>query len=85
MSGSSQAAIFIPIVVMPVLAVWLALVFYANSHPGWDIHRSPAELTGVTPGRVIAASEPPLVTAAGDRAPVPGPSPRAGEASSAPG
>jgi hypothetical protein len=34
-SGSSQALIFIPIVVMAALAIWLILVFYADSHPGW--------------------------------------------------
>jgi hypothetical protein len=72
MSGSSQAVIFIPIVVMAVLAVWLILVFYADSHPGWGVHRSPPELTGTASRGAIAASEPPQVTAAADGAPMPG-------------
>ena len=50
MSGSGQALIFIPIVVMAALAVWLILVFYADSHPRWDVHRFPPELTGAAPG-----------------------------------
>jgi hypothetical protein len=35
MSGSILAAIITPIVVMPVLAGWLALLFYVGEHPLW--------------------------------------------------
>jgi hypothetical protein len=35
MTGSNLAAIVIPIVVMCSLAVWIALVFHADSHPRW--------------------------------------------------
>lgn len=33
MTGSTQAAVVIPIVALLLLAAWLALVFYADSHP----------------------------------------------------
>jgi len=36
MTGSNLAAIVIPIVVMFSLAAWLAMVFYAASHPLWQ-------------------------------------------------
>ena len=36
MTGSSVAAIVIPIVVMLSLAAWIAMVFHAASHPFWD-------------------------------------------------
>jgi hypothetical protein len=72
MTGSNQAAILIPVVVMPVLAVWLFLVFYADSHPGWRVQRSPSELTGAARGSAIATGEAPRVTAAREGAPVPG-------------
>ena len=77
MTGSTQAAIFIPVVVMPILAAWLYLVFYADSHPGWRVQRSPSELTGAAPGSAIAASGAPRVTAARDGAPMPGTPPPA--------
>src|SRR5215469_9717491 len=67
-SGSGQALIFIPIVVMAALAVWLILVFYADSHPRWDIHRFPPELTGAAPGSTTATREAPRVTVARDGA-----------------
>ena len=35
MTGSNLAAIVIPIVVMFSLAVWIVLVFHADSHPFW--------------------------------------------------
>ena len=74
-SGSSQALIFIPIVVMAALAVWLILVFYADSHPGWGAHHSP-ELTGAVRASAVATSEAPRATAAHDGAPAPGVPPR---------
>ena len=35
MTGSTVAAIVIPIVAMISLAVWIVLVFHADSHPRW--------------------------------------------------
>jgi len=35
MSGSILAAIITPIVVMPVLAGWLALLYHVGEHPLW--------------------------------------------------
>ncbi len=40
MTGSNLAAIVIPIVVMSGLAVWIAMVFYADSHPLWHSRTS---------------------------------------------
>jgi hypothetical protein len=34
MTGSPLAPVIIPVVVVIVLATWLALVFYADAHPG---------------------------------------------------
>src|SRR5215470_6791962 len=42
MTGSNLAAIVIPIVVMFSLGVWIALVFYADSHPRWRQRTAPA-------------------------------------------
>jgi hypothetical protein len=44
MTGSTLAAVVIPIVAMTALAVWLAMVFYADSHPRWGT-------SGTTSGR----------------------------------
>ncbi len=41
MTGSNLAAIVIPIVVMLSLGVWIALVFYADSHPRWRQRTAP--------------------------------------------
>ena len=35
MTGSTEAQVVIPIVAFIVLFVWLALVFWADSHPRW--------------------------------------------------
>jgi len=43
MTGSSLAPIIIPIVVVPALAAWLGLIWYASAHPGWKAHRVAAE------------------------------------------
>ena len=43
MTGSNMAPIVIPIVVAFVLAIWLIMVFYADSHPLWRDRRSPDE------------------------------------------
>jgi hypothetical protein len=38
MTGSFWAPIIIPIVTVPALAAWLALVWYAAAHPRWKAH-----------------------------------------------
>jgi hypothetical protein len=38
MTGSSLAPVIIPIVVMIGLAIWLIMVFRADSHPGYRYH-----------------------------------------------
>jgi hypothetical protein len=45
MTGSNLAPIVIPIVVMLSLGVWIALVFYAASHPRWRQRTAPAPRT----------------------------------------
>ena len=40
MTGSFWAPIIIPIVAVPALAAWLALVWYAAAHPRWKAHRA---------------------------------------------
>ena len=45
MTGSNLAAIVIPIVAMISLGVWIALVFHADSHPGWGQRTAPAPRT----------------------------------------
>jgi hypothetical protein len=47
MTGSFWAPIVIPIVVVPALAAWLALVWYADAHPRWKAH-SAVPTPGVT-------------------------------------
>ena len=37
MSGSVITAVMVPVVMVPVLFLWLAAVFYADSHP---VHRA---------------------------------------------
>jgi hypothetical protein len=65
MNGSSMAPIVIPIVVSFVLAVWIIIVFYAESHPLWKAHRPPGGQRAADPA---AAKE--LPAAAGtDRDP----------------
>jgi len=49
MTGSNLAAIVIPIVVMFGLAVWIALVFHADSHPRW--HNDMAAAPNKAPAR----------------------------------
>ena len=49
MTGSNMAAIVIPIVVMLGLAVWIALVFHADSHPRWR------QRTTAAPARATAS------------------------------
>jgi hypothetical protein len=35
MSGSILAAILTPVVIMPILGGWLAVLFYVGNHPLW--------------------------------------------------
>jgi hypothetical protein len=53
MTGSSLAPIIIPIVAMIALAGWLAMVYYAEAHPGWKAHR--AASTPVDTGATVRA------------------------------
>lgn len=43
MAGSTSALLIIPIVVVIVLAAWIALVFYADAHPVWQRGASSSE------------------------------------------
>lgn len=45
MTGSNLAAIVIPIVVMFSLGVWIALIFYADSHSRWRQRTAPGPKT----------------------------------------
>jgi hypothetical protein len=51
-TGSNLAAIVIPIVVMFSLAVWIVMVFHADSHPLWQ------ERTSATPDKAPARHSP---------------------------
>jgi hypothetical protein len=59
MTGSNLAAIVIPIVVMFGLAVWIVVVFHADSHPFWGnrAEAAPNE-TPARPSRKVPASSP---------------------------
>src|SRR5579875_2990396 len=41
MSGPVIAAVIIPVVVVPVLFGWIAIVYYADSHPDRRLRRGP--------------------------------------------
>jgi hypothetical protein len=41
MSGSVLAAAIVPIVMVPVLFLWLAAVFYADTHPVYRTRSAP--------------------------------------------
>ncbi len=47
MTGSFRAPIIIPIMVVPALGAWLAMVWYADAHRRWKAH-SAAPALGVT-------------------------------------
>jgi hypothetical protein len=59
MSGSTTAVVVIPIVVVIVLATWLAMVFYADSHPRWPTSSTTSGRG--SPGLPEGAREPPEV------------------------
>jgi hypothetical protein len=48
MTGSPLVPIVVPIVALICLGAWIALVFYANSHPGWR-HRGSGAGSGQAP------------------------------------
>ena len=50
MTGSFWAPTIIPIVIVPALAAWLALVWYADAHPRWKAHSAvpTPSITGAT-------------------------------------
>jgi hypothetical protein len=39
MTGSTTAAVVIPIVAFLLLIIWLSMVYYADSHPQWRAHQ----------------------------------------------
>ncbi len=43
MTGSPEAAVVIPIVAFCVLAIWLFMVFWADSHPRWGNSEMPGQ------------------------------------------
>ena len=43
MSGSTEAAIVIPIVAFVMLFTWLGMVFWADSHPRWGNSEVPPQ------------------------------------------
>lgn len=59
MTGSSLAPVIIPIVVVLGLAIWLIMVFRADSHPGYR-HHAPAAPRQV-PGQAMRADARPQV------------------------
>jgi hypothetical protein len=46
MTGSTEAQIVIPIVAFVLLAIWVCLVFWADSHPRWGNSEVPGGQTG---------------------------------------
>jgi len=69
MSGSNTVAILTPVVMLPLMAFWLIMVFRADSHPGYR-HRPPLPVPDalLVPGPGPAVPAPPA-----DVAPVPEP------------
>jgi len=62
MTGSSLALIIVPIVAFLAGAFWLGVVFWADAHPGWQVHaraaRHPATGAGPEPKPAIPAGQP---------------------------
>jgi len=58
MTGSALAPIVIPIVVVIALAWWLAMIFYADAHPG-HVRHGAASGPATTAGDEHAQSLPP--------------------------
>ncbi|GEM_PF-1475770 len=52
MSGPVIAAVIIPVVVVPVLFGWIAIVYYADSHPDRRLRRGAPEVTAGRSGAV---------------------------------
>jgi hypothetical protein len=59
MTGSTLAAIVIPIVAMSALAAWIVVVFHADSHPFWENRSTAAPDRALArPSRKIRARSP---------------------------
>jgi hypothetical protein len=84
MSGSVITAVIVPVVMVPVLFLWLALCFYADSHPVYrtrsapDAARARLEVAELTEREAVAERER-VATLAEDHAETPSaaPTPRA--------
>ena len=63
MSGSTLAAVIIPLVVMPSLAAWLIMVFHAARHPLWGNSQAsrPATPEPAAPRTAVPAARPQAV------------------------
>jgi hypothetical protein len=51
MTGSFLAAIIVPVVTVPALAIWIGLVYRADAHPRWKAH-------GAAPGADVTSTGP---------------------------
>jgi hypothetical protein len=58
MTGSGLSLIAIPIVAMISLAVWLIMVYYANSHPLWKADHSTPEPENAEPAALAGPRRP---------------------------
>jgi len=58
MAGSGLSLIVIPIVVMISLAVWLIMVYYADSHPLWKADHPAPEPENVGPPALASPRRP---------------------------
>jgi len=48
-TGSSSVAIVLPIVAFTAMALWIGMVFYADSHPGYGRRKSRQGLKATAP------------------------------------
>lgn len=69
MDGSSFAPIIIPLVVTPVLAFWLIMVYYAAAHPVRKPERPAAGQPEAAPESAVRSSTRAGVLAEPDRTP----------------
>jgi hypothetical protein len=67
-TGSTEAQIVIPIVSFLLLAVWISLVFWANSHPRWGNSEVPGKASS-RPATLPEGSTIPRPRVEGDGAP----------------
>lgn len=63
MSGSVLAAVIVPVVMVPILFMWLGLIFYADTHPVYrtrstpDVARARLEVAALTEREAAAERE----------------------------